>query len=257
MINQLKAMLPYRIRQPLELFLHRGDRYLCPFCLYSSRDLCLIGYDFPVLTEKQVIGAGRRPGGCHKCASSDRERLIYIYLREKMKFFSADKAKRILHFAPEEKLSKKIADFGFTDYVCGDLFAEGYRYAKHVQNINVLDIPYQDNSFDLIICNHVLEHIPADLLAMKELRRVLKKGGQAILLVPISKNSAKTFEDFSVTDPQQREIVFGQFDHLRIYGQDYAARLEESGFRVTRTNISKEFMNYGLNADEDIFIGTK
>ena len=145
----------------------------------------------------------------------------------------------------------------FQKYVCGDLFTEGYSYPQHVQNLSILNIPYDDNSFDLIICNHVLEHIQTDLLAMKELHRVLKNGGQAILQVPISKNNLKTFEDFSITDPIQREKVFGQFDHIRIYGQDYPERLQKIGFKVNRINISSEFMKYGLNKDEDIFLCKK
>ena len=173
-------------------------------------------------------------------------------LKEKLKIF-LNKNKSILHIAPENILSKKMLEFGFTEYVCGDLFLEGYDYPKYVKNIDVSNIPYPDNTFDLIICNHVLEHIPRDLNAMRELRRVLKIGGQAILQVPISKNSSQTFEDFSVVDPQQREIIFGQFDHVRIYGQDYVKRLEDSGFTVRRINISKEFIKYGLNIDEDIF----
>jgi ubiquinone/menaquinone biosynthesis C-methylase UbiE len=102
-----------------------------------------------------------------------------------------------------------------------------------------------------------LEHIPTDIVAMKELRRVLKNGGQAILQVPISNNSSTTLEDFSITDPQKREVVFGQFDHVRIYGQDYVNRLQESGFKVKRVNLYKEYMKYGLNKDEDIFICEK
>ena len=123
--------------------------------------------------------------------------------------------------------------------------------------IDVLNIPFDPNYFDLIICNHVLEHIQNDIDAMKELFRVLKLNGKAILQVPISKNSEKTFEDFSVTDPKERENIFGQFDHVRIYGQDYTKRLESVGFSVECINISKEFSKYGLAIDEDIFIVTK
>ena len=92
---------------------------------------------------------------------------------------------------------------------------------------------------------------------MRELRRVLKKGGIAILQVPISKNSAETFEDFTITDAEERKVIFGQSDHVRIYGQDYSDRLVKGGFKVERVNISKEYQNYGLNKDEDIFIGVK
>lgn len=255
--KKLQQIIQKKIQKRVELILHQGDKYVCPFCNYSSKDLLPRGHDVIVLREKQVIGGTRRFCGCYKCGSTDRERLIYVYLKEKVRIFNSDKIKSILHISPEENLSRKLLDFGFDEYVCGDLFLEGYVYPKHVQKIDVLDIPYNDNTFDLIICNHVLEHIPNDWIAMKELGRVLKKGGQAILQVPISNNSAKTFEDFSVTDPKRREILFGQFDHVRIYGQDYTKRLEESGFKVTRINISQEFMKYGLNKDEDIFVCEK
>lgn len=209
-----------------------------------------------MLKEKEVVGAGMRYGGCYNCSSSDRERLIYTYLKEFRKIFNSRNLK-ILHIAPEKNLSKKLLEFGFDDYVCADLFTEGYVYPAHVKNINVLDIPYEDNTFDIVICNHVLEHIDTDLKAMKEIRRVLKTGGEAILQVPISKNNQETFEDFSITDSKQREKVFGQFDHVRIYGQDYSKRLEQAGFNVKRINISEQFPKSGLNEDEDIFIGEK
>jgi SAM-dependent methyltransferase len=256
LINRLKKILPVRLKQQIKLIIHKGNRYICPFCNYSARDLSVIGYDFPVLREKQVIGGGKRYGGCYKCGSSDRERLIYLYLKEKLDIFKS-KNKSILHIAPEKHLSRVLLDFKFDEYVCGDLFAEGYNYPEYVKKIDVLDIPYKDNTFDLIICSHVLEHIPDDLSAMKELYRVLKRGGLAILQVPISANSSETFEDSSVIDPRQREIIFGQYDHVRIYGQDYFRRLEKSGFKVNRINLYSEFMKYGLNRDEDIFVCEK
>ncbi len=145
----------------------------------------------------------------------------------------------------------------FNEYICGDLFVNGYNYPENVRNINILNIPYHNDCFDLIICNHVLEHIPDDLKAMKELRRVLKVGGIAILQVPISNNSEETFEDLSVEDPKIREFLFGQSDHVRIYGQDYIKRLQKCEFKVDRINISEEFKIYGLIKNEDIFVCTK
>lgn len=257
MIGKLKKLIPRNIKRKVNLLLHRGSKYTCPFCNYSSKDLSLIGLDLPVLKKRHVVGAGRRFGGCYKCGSTDRERLVYIILKERFNILSGNKEKAILHIAPERLVSNKLLDFGFKNYICGDLFTEGYRYPDHVKNINILHIPYSDNTFDLVICNHVLEHIPNDMDAMKELQRVLRPGGKAILQVPISKNSLKTFEDFSINDPKEREKVFGQFDHVRIYGQDYVDRLAGSGFMVNRINISKEYANFGLNPEEDVFIGEK
>ena len=264
MINKLKSIIPKEVKTGVkamktrvEILLHKGDVYNCPLCGFHSKDLAPIGFDIPVLKEKQVIGAGKRNGGCYKCNSSDRERLVYIYLKQKLSIFNEGRFKKILHLAPERNISKKLFDFGFDDYVCGDLFTEGYSYPEYVKNMNVLNIPYEGDHFDLIICNHILEHIPNDVDAMKELYRVLKHGGKAILQVPISKNSDETFEDLSIQEPREREIVFGQFDHVRIYGQDYPKRLSSVGFRVERVNISKEYNKYGFAEDEDIFVAKK
>jgi len=257
LVTELKKIIPDRIKKKIRSALHKGNKYICPLCNYSAKDLFPIGLDFPVLKEKQVIGGGRRYGGCYCCRSTERERLIYAYLKDKIDLFNPDKNKKILHIAPEKSLSKILFDFGFKDYVCGDLFTEGYIYPKYVKNINVLNIPYDNDTFDLIICNHVLEHIPEDVAAMKELRRVLKNEGQAILQVPISNISESTFEDFSITNPKDREIIFGQFDHVRIYGLDYIERLAQSGFKVSRINIANEYQKYGLNKDEDLFVCEK
>ena len=252
----IKKLIPSKIKQQIKLALHSGNNYQCPICGYKSKDLYPIGIDVPVLNEKQVVGAGLRNGGCYKCQSSDRERLVFTYLTKKLNILK-NKNLKILHLAPEKNISRILSEVGFNKYICGDLFTEGYQYPDYVQNMNVLNIPFEDNYFDLIICNHLLEHVPNDIDAMKELNRVLSNKGKAILQVPISKNSDDTFEDFNVTDSKEREAVFGQFDHLRIYGQDYSDRLNSVGFNVERINISKEFPKYGLVLDEDIYIGNK
>lgn len=264
MLNKIKRITPSEVKKQIKLFYnqvklfnHHGNKYTCPFCGYSSKDLKPIGFSFPVLTDKQVIGAGRRNAGCYKCGSTDRERLIYIFLKKKLGIFNNAKDKDILHIAPKENLTDKLLEYGFNNYICGDLFAEGYNYPRHVVNLNVLNLPFRKKTFDLVICNHVLEHIPNDSEAMHEIFRVLKIGGQAILQVPISKNMQQTFEDFSITDPKERELTFGQYDHFRIYGQDYEVRLRDVGFEVTKTNISNEYLHYGLNPHEDIFIARK
>lgn len=258
MINILKRIIPNKIKVKIKTLIYKGNTYTCPFCGFNSRALAPVGHDIPVLIEKHVIGAGRRKAGCYKCGSRDRERLIYTYLKRTINLFdNANKHLKILHIAPEKNLSKSLLDFGFDNYICGDIFTKGYSYPEHVKNINILNIPYSENTFDLIICNHVFEHIPNDMDAMNELYRVLKDDGKAILQVPISKNTYQTFEDFSIIDPDQREIVFGQFDHLRIYGQDYTERLSSVGFKVEKYNFPEAYNQYGFNKDEDIFIAKK
>ncbi len=229
---------------------------VCPFCNNKMYNPYFIGVDAAVLKEKNVIGGGRRKAGCSKCGSSDRERLIYVYLKNELNVFNKKKLS-ILHMAPEKNITQKLLELGFNQYVCGDLFTEGYSYPQHVRNINILNIPFIENTFDLIICNHLLEHIPNDIDAMSEIFRVLKTGGTAILQVPISETLEKTFEDFTITNPTDREKFFGQFDHVRIYGQDYSDRLRSIGFKVNRVNIHNEYPKFGLNKKEDIFVCSK
>jgi SAM-dependent methyltransferase len=133
--------------------------------------------------------------------------------------------KKVLHIAPEavfEKLFKTKLGQG---YLTADLFDP-----KAMVRMDITNIQYPDKSFDVIYCSHVLEHVPDDRLAMRELLRVLKDDGWAILLVPIVTDV--TFEDPSITDPLEREKIFGQADHVRNYGNDYKQRLRESGFFV-------------------------
>lgn len=253
----LKRLIPLSIRRQVRLLLHRGDRYLCPFCGYASKDLAPIGLDLPVLRERKVVGGGLRNGGCHNCGATDREKLLFTVLKEEFRVFDEPDKLEVLHIAPEKNLSELMLNAGFRRYECGDLFAEGYDYADHVQDMSVLNLPFPDQNFDLLLCNHVLEHIPDDTEAMKEILRVLRPNARAILQVPISKNTHETFEDFSVVDPKERERIFGQFDHIRIYGQDYPDRLRSIGFEVESMNVSAKYEQYGLNLDEDVFIAKR
>ena len=122
---------------------------------------------------------------------------------------------------------------------------------------DICDLPLQDNQYDLILCNHVLEHIPNDLKAMTELYRVLKKGGTLIAQVPLNEESIKTLEDDSITDPKDRNRFFGQYDHVRLYGQDYYKRLKSVGFSVEGVFLQsqltiEEIKRYVLPQEEKI-----
>jgi len=247
------------IKKRIKLAYFWGTKYKCPFCGYSSRLLKESGQEIPILKTKQVVGGGKRRSVCYKCESSDRERLIYIYLENTLKIFNTKERINILHIAPEKNLSNKIAQYSHFNYICGDKSPEEYFPTLNVQNIDILHIPYSDNYYDIIICNHVLEHIPEDVKAIKELYRVLKPGGTAILQAPISINSENTYEDFSIIAPKAREAAFGQFDHVRIYGKDYQSRLEKGGFVINQINVSDkiEYKKMGLNEKEFIFIGKK
>jgi len=259
----MKKYIPNNVKEvlkPIVRFvnttLYAGDKYICPICDYGSSDLAYVGFDIPILKTKQIIGAGLRKAGCFNCKSIDRERLVFTYLKNEENIFEHN-TNKILHFAPEENISNIFIRHRFEHYICGDLFTEGYHYPSYVQNMNVLDIPFEDNYFDLVICNHILEHVNEDIDAMKEICRVLKPNGKAILQVPIAKNTYQTYEDFTITSSQNREHFFGQFDHVRIYGQDYIERIKSAGLKVNRINISYKYPKFGLNKEEDLFIAIK
>jgi len=233
---------------------HVGTRYECPFCGFHSDDLAPLGIDSPVARKYKTVGMGVRFGMCWKCRAKDKEKLLYLYLKDVAKIFDGHPM-RILHMAPENIIAKRILPLKNIDYVCGDYFSKGYMYPPYVQNMNVLDLPFSDENFDMVICNHVLEHIDDDRRAMRELCRVLKKGGIALLQVPMSNILDKTIEDPTIKTPQDRLEFFGQVDHVRLYGLDYKDRLEECGFRVTLFKFPIETIKkYGLDAEENLYL---
>lgn len=251
--NILHHSQPY-----LNLLKHFGFKYKCPFCGFHSKELLPVGIDNEANHKYQIIGAGKRNAGCPKCGSIDRFRLVYSYLKYEAKIFNTPQ-KSILHFAPELLLAEKMQHVHFKEYVQADFFAEGQHcnYSNEVQCIDVQDIPYKSEYFDLILCNHVLEHVPDDKKAMCELYRILKKDGSAILQVPISPILNKTIEDPSIIDEEQRIKLFGQKDHIRLYGTDYTSRLNSCGFIVQQLKLAQKYPKFGLNPKKILFICKK
>ena len=237
---------------------YAGDRYLCPVCGTHLRKFVRYGYKFPVLKEKEVVGVGECPDGqCPICGALDRVRLLYLYLLHKTDIFH--KPQKILHVAPETRIGNRIRRVTGVDYLTADLNPEGV-----MVKMDIMDIQYPDNSFDVIICNHVLEHVADDQKAMRELCRTLKPGGWAILQVPISLVLTKTYEDSSITTPVGREQAFGQGDHVRIHARDYKDRLEWAGFKVNVYQWTTEIEKFGtkrnvfgLNEKEGVYHVTK
>ena len=175
---------------------------------------------------------------------------MWLYLNNETNFFS--KTLKVLHIAPEQcfyNLFKNIKNINYTTFDLNSPLAD-------IKG-DICNLPFKENSFDFILCNHVLEHINDDKKAMKELYRVLNKNGTAILQVPINQKSSKTFEDSSIVDKKERIEKFGQYDHIRLYGLDYFKKLESFGFKVDPLKYSKEFteseiIKYGLIKDEII-----
>lgn len=171
------------------------------------------------------FGLVPRPNAmCPFCRSLERHRLAWLFLCRMRHLFAKD-CNKMLHIAPEQCLSLKFRSLPTIEYLSADL----NRNAAMVQ-MDITQITYPDQSFDIIFCSHVLEHIIEDAQAIIEMYRVLKTGGWAIFMVPIS--GATTYEDFSIVEASEREAAFGQWDHVRIYGSDFKVRLSSSGFVV-------------------------
>jgi len=206
------------------------------------------------------FGLNRRENAlCTNCGALERHRLVWKYMQQQTNLFKDDIT--LLHMAPEKMYCERFQHMENLKYFPCDLDPEKYPFIKMIK-ADVTNLQFENDSFDVILCNHVLEHIPDDRKAMQELYRVLKPNGWAILQVPIDHTRAVTYEDFSITDPKEREKVFGQDDHVRIYGKDYSDRLSESGFTVKKddwvsTFNTAEIFKYGLDKNELIYFCTK
>ena len=235
-----------------------GLKHKCPFCYSRLRKFLPFGFSFPVLEAKHVVGAGRRQNAlCPVCNSSDRERLVYLYCLSKTEIFRAPS--RLLHIAPEQCMANVLMAHANIDYVSADLESPN---AMVRMDLTALALP--ERSFDAIICNHVLEHVADDAAAMRELYRVLKPGGWAILQVPISLSLDATYEDFSIKTASGREEAFGQNDHVRIYAKDYETRLSRACFEVKKFQWVSEPEDFGgaknlfgLNKEECVYVASK
>ncbi|TXD84612.1 methyltransferase domain-containing protein [Subsaximicrobium wynnwilliamsii] len=169
--------------------------------------------------------------------SLERHRLLWLYLKRETNFFTSESStepkKEVLHFAPEQCFLKRFRQLKHIDYTTTDLLSP-------IADVkaDICDLPFKDNSYDLIFCNHVLEHIPDDTKAMEELYRVMKPGGFGIFQIPQDLNREVTFEDDSITDEKERARIFGQYDHVRVYGRDYFDKLRKVGFKVDEVDFT-------------------
>jgi len=218
-----------------------GLRFECPVCGGRFRQM----RPFGITPRKNAL--------CPQCFSLERHRLLWLYLKNRTNFFHSPMT--VLHIAPEKTLSQKFKQMTHLNYLSIDKASP-----LAMRAMDICEMSFQDNTFDVILCSHVFEHIPDDLKAMREVFRVLKPGGWAILQVPILRE--KTFEDPTIIEPADRLKNFGQSDHVRIYGKDYQNRLEKAGFKVTVDGYVRELgktriLRYGLLRREDIYFCTK
>jgi len=213
--------LSYVIR-PVLAFALKGKTYTDPIDGKSFKKFLPYGY-----------GTQRTNVLSPSTLSLERHRLLWLYLNNETDFFTAPK--KVLHFAPEQAFYKLFRSQKNLDYTTTDLFSP----LADVK-ADICDLPFEDNSYDVILCNHVLEHISDDIKAMQELYRVLKPGGMGIFQIPQDLNRATTFADDSITDQKERAKIFGQYDHVRIYGRDYFDKLRSIGFTVIEEDYTKK-----------------
>ncbi len=227
---------------PLRRLVFAGRARQCPVCGSRLRRFLAFG------------AIPRAEALCPVCEALERHRLLWLYLEERTDLFDG-RPKKMLHFAPAPSLASRLARVASIEYLTADLHSP-----RVMVRMDVTAIDAPDGTFDVILCNHVLEHVTEDRRAMSELHRVLKPGGWAILQVPI--RGDVTQEDRSVTDPRERERLYGQYDHVRQYGRDYADRLRAAGFRVTVDPFARELdaarrTRHGLRGDEDVCVCRK
>lgn len=167
--------------------------------------------------------------------SLERHRLLWLFLKNETNFFTSTEKIHLLHFAPEQAFYQLFKQQKNLVYTTTDLLSPLADVKADICNL-----PFEDNSYDVIFCNHVLEHIPNDTKAMQELYRVMKPGGWGIFQIPQDLNREKTFADDSITDPKERAKIFGQYDHVRVYGRDYFDQLRSIGFEVEEVDYTSQ-----------------
>ncbi len=210
------------LARPLFDWFYRGNTFTDPINGKSYRKFLPYGY---VNIRENVLSPGT--------LSLERHRLLWLYLQQQTAFFN--KPLKVLHVAPEQAFYKRFKKQANLYYITTDLHSP----LADVK-ADITDLPFQDNEFDVILCNHVLEHIPDDTKAMQELFRIMKPAGWGVFQVPLDVNRNQTFQDDSITDPKKRTEIFGQYDHVRVYGRDYFDKLAAVGFKVEKVDLTKD-----------------
>ncbi len=210
------------ILRPLFAFYYRGKTFEDPIDGKTFRSFLPYGYEN---SRENVLSPST--------LSLERHRLLWLFLKKETNFFTA--SLKVLHFAPEQAFYKRFRKLKNLTYTTTDLNSPLADVKADICNL-----PFPPNSFDVILCNHVLEHIPDDTKAMQELYRVLKPGGWGVFQIPQDLNRETTFEDNAITDKAERAKIFGQYDHVRIYGRDYFEKLRATGFNVVEINFTAQ-----------------
>lgn len=246
LLNKLPRPLLIRLSYPFKMvapLLYKGNKVECPVCEKSFSKFLSYGSD--VAHRENVL--------CPYDLTLERHRLMWLYLKGHSNFFTAEKLD-VLHIAPEQCFHKKFKQQTNLNYLTGDLVSP-----IADMHFDLHEIPLEDNRFDVIFCNHVMEHVDDALQCMKELHRVMKPGGWGIMQVPQDTTRDVTYEDPNITSPEEREKHFWQKDHVRLFGMDYPDWLRNAGFSVEvfdkESKIGKDMINrYRLMEKEILYI---
>lgn len=249
LLNTLPRPILIRLSYVFKFFapmLYKGNKVVCPVCERSFSKF--LSYGSNVAHRENVL--------CPYDLTLERHRLMWLYLKKESNFFTAEGLK-VLHIAPEQCFLPLFKKQSNLSYLTGDLESPiaDIHFDLHA-------IPLEDNRFDVVFCNHVMEHVKDPIQCMKEIYRVMNKGGWAIMQVPQDFNRTETYEDASITSPEDREKHFWQKDHVRLFGKDYPQWLEKAGFKVTEFNLNNHFSNeeierYRLMKGEVLYIAHK
>lgn len=223
----------------------KGNNVECPVCEKQFKKFLPYGYN--EYQRENVL--------CPYDLTLERHRLMWVYLKTKSNFFTDDL--KVMHIAPEQCFYKLFRNQKNIDYTTGDL--ESPLADLH---FDLHKIPLEDNQYDVIFCNHVMEHVENDVQCMQELLRIMKPGGWGIFQVPIDRTRNTTYEDASITDPKEREKHFWQYDHVRLYGTNYPDVLRSAGFEVEEYNYKTEldsetYEKYRFDEGEMLYIVRK
>ncbi len=249
LLNTLPRPLLIRLSYPFKLvapILYKGNNVKCPVCGNTFSKFLSYGSD--VAHRKNVL--------CPHDLTLERHRLMWLFLQSKTNFFSSDKLE-LLHIAPEQCFLPLFKKQKNLNYLTGDL-------ESPIADIHfdLHDIPLEENRFDVVFCNHVMEHVKDPIKCMSELYRVMKPNGWAIMQVPQDHEREETYEDASITSPEEREKHFWQKDHLRLFGKDYPNWLEKAGFQVEHYPVTvlfndNEIAQYRLQKSEILYLAKK
>ena len=264
--NRIKKLIPFFIGkklrgiwQKLLRILYIGRKYYCPYCKKRFRAFLSTGIDIPIYSELEVIGAGKRKNcTCPRCYSTDRDRLLFYYLD---KYKLADNSS-LLHIMPEPPVKSLLKTLSGINYQTGRNFKDKYFFDKDYFQLDVTNLYYDSNTFDVVMANHVLQNINDDNKALNEIYRVLKPGGKAILQVPISYKIDKSIEDEYLVLPKVRAKYFFNYEKVRLYGTDFFEKLKKTGFDVEMIDPNEEgwgkiIQESSLNPDEKLIVAVK